>query len=936
MLASQRWSRSFPFFLALLILASIIGSAWLAYNYPFDGILGFDTNGQITELDSYGYQMHLEPKDVIKTVNGLPFGLAVPFHTNRQVGDTVRFVVERNGDQIAVDIPLISQPLLVVLIELVPLLVALIFWGIGVMVLVFNPNDPASNLFFVFSQVSALLLAAGSASAIGPPWTSNLFWSLIWIFGPVAVHFHLYFPQIASFRHRRLLLGVLYGVALGGGIINSRVRSFQVNEQLHALGMIFLAANMLIVVGLLFHDYRHAASPGVRGRIRIVMLGAALSLTPLVTLFFLPEALQLQTVFPYYFAFFFLAILPVTYAYAIIRHRLIQIDRPVNRGATLILVFSILAGIYAVLYGFFRFLALDLQANALVTTLLVIILASVFSPLYRKVQRLVDTAFYGGWYDYRSAVTRITQGLEQITDLRELAKIIGNRLVKTLQLEDAVIFMRDRGGVFSVVEVVPEPKADSASRPEFLPLPKNSLTYLLNVGAIGRSALRENLIEANLSPEERQLLESEQVYLWVPVIRHGEVLGLLALGSKLGGDIFSGEDMDILRVVARQLGPLIENTHLVTELREYAAELELRVEERTAELHAAKERVEAVLSSVGDGVFVTDLGGNILTVNRAFEGQSGYLAAEIAGRSMFTLLSEREDQARQAEIRIALQSRSSWSGELMAQHKSGREYDVYLTIAPVRNQDGETMGYVGSQRDITQSKELERLKDQFILEVSHELRTPVTNMGLYAELLERGRPERKAEYTAILRSEITHLMRMIEDILDLSRLEIGKYKKATFGPVDVNLLADQVVAAHTPLASESGLKLTFSPGGNLPPIIGEQNQLARVLTNLISNSIRYTQSGFVKVSTYSNDTGVYVEVQDSGMGIDPEDLPHLFERFYRGQRVSQSKISGSGLGLAIVKEIVELHDGQIYIDSVPGAGSTFRVWLPAEPVEVIA
>lgn len=303
---------------------------------------------------------------------------------------------------------------------------------------------------------------------------------------------------------------------------------------------------------------------------------------------------------------------------------------------------------------------------------------------------------------------------------------------------------------------------------------------------------------------------------------------------------------------------------------------------------------------------------------------------------MFTLLSEREDQARQAEIRIALQSRSSWSGELMAQHKSGREYDVYLTIAPVRNQDGETMGYVGSQRDITQSKELERLKDQFILEVSHELRTPVTNMGLYAELLERGRPERKAEYTAILRSEITHLMRMIEDILDLSRLEIGKYKKATFGPVDVNLLADQVVAAHTPLASESGLKLTFSPGGNLPPIIGEQNQLARVLTNLISNSIRYTQSGFVKVSTYSNDTGVYVEVQDSGMGIDPEDLPHLFERFYRGQRVSQSKISGSGLGLAIVKEIVELHDGQIYIDSVPGAGSTFRVWLPAEPVEVIA
>jgi signal transduction histidine kinase len=118
------------------------------------------------------------------------------------------------------------------------------------------------------------------------------------------------------------------------------------------------------------------------------------------------------------------------------------------------------------------------------------------------------------------------------------------------------------------------------------------------------------------------------------------------------------------------------------------------------------------------------------------------------------------------------------------------------------------------------------------------------------------------------------------------------------------------------------------PGDNLPFIFGEQNQIARVLTNLISNAIRYTAQGSVVVSTYESNAGAWVEVRDTGMGIDEADFPHLFERFYRGQKVSQSKIMGSGLGLAIVKEIVELHDGKIDWESVNGEGSTFRVWFP--------
>lgn len=934
MLTSQRWWRSFPFVLALISLIFIGWSAYLSFTYPHDGILSYSNSGVINELDAFGeFQNHLRLEDKIESVDGVPLIDAIPFYVNKSPGESVNFVIVRNGERITLPVKL-RQPGTELIIDLVVILVlALVFWGMGVGVLSFKPGDNTSNLFFLFTQVSALMLATGLSSSVGPPIFSSIFNALLWVLGPITVHLHNYFPQQIQFRRRREVLVGLYAIALLGGLPyllfgTKTIRSFLWSSQLYTVGLIFLIINLIFVIGLLIYDYRHATSPGVRSRIRIVVLGGVLSLAPIIALTLIPDALYSRPIFSYNVAFLFLGLFPLTYGYAIVRHRLIEIDRHVNRGATFILVFSILAGVYAVLYAIRTTIRLDIVPDELVNAVLVLLLASLFPILYRQVQKVVDTAFYGGWYDYRSAVSIITNSLEQITEMSLLARTVGDRVVNVLQLEDACIFLRDLDGTFSVVEVAPHPKPGDQDPLSFQTLPQNSLTYLLNIGAVGRESLRDTLSEIKLSPEEHELLASEQTYLWVPVIGHGQVLGLLALGPKKGGDVFSGEDMDILRVVSTQMGPLIENIHLVTRLRQYAAELEKRVEERTSELFDAKERVEAVLSSVGDGVVVTDLDGIILTVNQAFEDQSGYLAGEAIGQPLFALLIGQDNQDKSLEIEESLARDYGWSGELITTRKGGHQYDVLLTIAPVRNQNGEIIGYVSSQRDITQYKELERLKDQFILEVSHELRTPVTNMGLFAELLERGKPEKKDEYMSVLKTEISHLMRMIEDILDLSRLEVGKLKRTTFTDLDLNLLTEQVVAAHCPLAEEGGLELKFDPEDDLPLVYGDQNQIARVLTNLLSNAIRYTADGSVTVSTYEGNSGAWIEVRDTGMGIDEADFPHLFERFYRGQKVSQSKIMGSGLGLAIVKEIVELHDGKVDWESVSGEGSTFRVWFP--------
>jgi len=920
--------------LALISLIFIGWSAYLQFTYPHDGIVAHTNNWVIQELDDFGkYENLLQEGDIIDSVGGIPPLDALPFYGDKSPGESIDFVIIRNGEPIELQVELTNLGNELIVDLVVILVLALVFWGMGVGVLTFKPGDITSNLFFLFTQVSALMLVTGLSSSVGPQIFSSIFNALLWLIGPITVHLHYYFPQPIHLRRRREVLLGLYAVALLGGLPylllgTKTIRSMLWSSQLYTAGLIFLTLNLAFVIGLLIYDYRHATTPGVRSKIRIVVLGGVLSLAPIITLTLIPDALFSQPIFPYNVAFLFLGLFPLTYGYAIVRHGLIEIDRYVNRGATFILVFSVLAGVYAILYAIRSAINLDFLPDVIINSILVLVLATLFPVLYRQIQKLVDTAFYGGWYDYRSAVTKITNSLEQITEMSLLARTIGDRVVDILQLEDACVFLRDLNGAFSVVEVAPHPKPGDQDPLSFQILPQNSLTYLLNIGAVGRESLKAALSEIKLSAEEHELLASEQIYLWVPVIGHGQVLGLLALGPKKGGDVFSGEDMDILRIVSRQMGPLIENIHLVTRLRQYASELEKRVDERTAELFDAKERVEAVLSSVGDGVVVTDLDVNILTVNKAFEDQSGYLAEEAIGQPLFALLNGQENQGISLEIEESLEREDRWSGELSTTRKGGRHYDVLLTIAPVRNQDGETIGYVSSQRDITQYKELERLKDQFILEVSHELRTPVTNMGLFAELLERGKPEKKDEYMQVLKTEISQLMRMIEDILDLSRLEVGKLKRTTFTDLDLNLLTEQVVAAHCPLAEEGGLELRFDPGDNLPFIFGDQNQIARVLTNLLSNAIRYTAEGSVVVSTYESNAGIWIEVRDTGMGIDEADFPHLFDRFYRGQKVSQSKIMGSGLGLAIVKEIVELHEGQIDWESVSGEGSTFRVWFP--------
>jgi hypothetical protein len=571
---SRRWWVSIPFIIALAILVFILWNAMRVIVYPHDGIVDVHPTGRIGTLDPSGPAVDkLQVDDVIVSIDRVRWDEALYFNVGKRGGDTVFFVVDRQGASVPVAITLVDPPFVEVLFRLVPLLIALTFWGIGIGVQTFKLAGSAANLFFIWCQVSALLLATGVASYLGPLWAAVLFNILLWVIGPLSVHFHLYFPQTFPRNWRYFLLVLLYTIAVLGSL-PFLVRGYFEIQALPwyslylSIVRLFLAANLLIVFTLLAYSYRHPNYPGTRGKIRIVALGGGLTVIPIVMLTILPDALLPQPFIPYSLAFLLLGLLPITYGYSIYRFHLIEIEAHVNRGATLILVYSILVGFYLAVNSVFQILLpQDVAVYPLINTLLVLVSATFYIPLYRNVRNFVDTIFYGGWYDYRSAVSETTQGLEQITHLRTLAKTISERLVETFRLEETCVFLRDVDGEFSVIEAYSRSGMDASTLHAYPVLPRTSLTYLLRIGAIERISLRQALTEVTLTPQELQLLNSEQINLWVPVIGHELILGLLALGPKLGGDVFSGEDLDILRILARQMSPVIEITAACSRVR---------------------------------------------------------------------------------------------------------------------------------------------------------------------------------------------------------------------------------------------------------------------------------------------------------------------------------------------------------------------------------
>jgi two-component system sensor histidine kinase VicK len=352
------------------------------------------------------------------------------------------------------------------------------------------------------------------------------------------------------------------------------------------------------------------------------------------------------------------------------------------------------------------------------------------------------------------------------------------------------------------------------------------------------------------------------------------------------------------------------------QLQDYNQELERRVREQTAQIHAHYTQLRAILNSSSDGIIVTDETGTIIDTNPVVD----------------TLFEQQLSPADGEKLREVVREMSLSAAERPEKMLEFADVDLQLNAALIGDQGGKGASSVVMLHDISHLKALDRMKSRFVSDVSHELRTPVTTITLLISLLKRSPPERWEIYLDGLEQEAKRQSQLIHDILQVSRIDSGRL---TLNVDYVNLeeLAEDVILAHKVLAESRDLTLVYQRTGKRLIVSVDQAQISQVLNNLVENAIQYTpEGGQITVTTdrrhAEGQDWATLAVSDTGIGIPEHELQHIFERFYRGEQPRQKQISGTGLGLAIAKEILALHGGRVIVESQPNVGSTFVVWLP--------
>jgi PAS domain S-box-containing protein len=346
-----------------------------------------------------------------------------------------------------------------------------------------------------------------------------------------------------------------------------------------------------------------------------------------------------------------------------------------------------------------------------------------------------------------------------------------------------------------------------------------------------------------------------------------------------------------------------------------------------ANAEIGRQRLEAVLDSTPEAVLVIDEKMCVFLINPAAMQVPGLVMSSAIGRPIQEVVTHAdllELLAQPTEGRVSSREITLNNGKI-----------YYGSVSPV-TADGKLVGKVCIMRDITYYKQLDSLKSDFVATVSHDLRSPLTLMRGYATMLQMvgDLNEQQKTYANKIVLGVENMTRLVNNLLDLGRIEAGiglQVEKVTAREV-----VSQVITSLQPQATQKNLQLTLEAPDQPVPVEADRALLQQAVYNLVENAIKYTPSGGqVKIYLRATSSGVALEVHDTGIGIAPLDLPHMFEKFYRSGRREAYQQRGTGLGLAIVKSIAERHGGRVWVESQLGKGSTFYFELPYQQSQVI-
>ncbi len=498
-----------------------------------------------------------------------------------------------------------------------------------------------------------------------------------------------------------------------------------------------------------------------------------------------------------------------------------------------------------------------------------------------------------------NALFHVAQGFVENRSLDQLLQLIVDEARRSLPCADKAIIHLASGDRL-------EPRALSSDVPQA----QHSAGMRRGIGVAGRALqLRHTQYISDTAHDPTFIGSSSRIRSLVvaPLLIGADAIGTLSADST-APHAFNASSRQLLTVLANQAAVAIDKARLLDETL------------------SEKRRVEAILSNMADGVMMLDRVQRIVSVNPTLARMLNVNASDLLG----IRLDDAPYPLDQIQKQVNLSRTDLTRTDVQTGEPPGKAFTLYAS--PLRDSADQLMGYVLVVHDVTRERELDQLKSDFIATVSHELRTPLFSIRGFARLLMDGKVSDAAtrdEFLQIVYQQSEQLTQLVNDLLDISRLDAGHAIDLNIESVDVTPIVADVLAKLRALAVEKQLRMDAALPPTLPRVRADARRLNQVLVNLIGNAIKFTpEGGCICVCARALMGALEISVSDSGIGIPADALPHLFERFYQVDHSTTRTAGGSGLGLYISQRIVQSLGGSLRAESEFGKGSCFAFTLP--------
>ena len=821
-------------------------------------------------------------------------------------------------------------------------LIALVYLAIGLYVLFRRWTAPKATHFYVFCLVSGVLYAFKYTGQF-----DTLDWIFYW--GNIAatalqpalfLNFAITFGEARSSFLRKVSAVLLYLPGLALVLLKIvAIERWAATERLHhrldQIDVGYLALYYVIAAGVFWHRYRHTGQPLERQQLKWLSRGTLLSVVPFTVLYAAPYLLDVPIATNVArLAGFALIFLPLTFAWAIVRYRLMDTDLIFKRGVTYTLATASLVGVYFLVVGVSAEVVHTRLPNLRIWGLLAAIVATalIFDPIKKTIQGRVDRIFDQKRYDYRETLIEFSRGLSSQTDLDTLAQSVVNRLSQVLLVERVALFIAPSRAQTKTraFRLAASHGLSEASLAE-LPNQTSAASFLQfdPLSSQGHLFFENPCLMPHLPVEEQRVSQLLDMNYYLPCrIAEGDgaarTIAVIGLGRTREGDFLSSEDMELLESLAGYIGIAIQNAQLFASL-----------ERQRSEFERLKEFNENIVESIKVGIFALDLDDRVESWNAEMEVMYSLPRAEALGRHIAEIF----PQEFVAEFEQAhLQPGTHHLTKVKLPLQTG-DRTVNLAIAPLLTRDFISVGSIVLVEDITERTQLESQLTQaeklssiglLAAGVAHEVNTPLAVISSYAQMLQKHAKDDQ-RLRPVLEKITQQTFRASEIVNGL--LNFSRATGSEFASLDVNQVVRETVTLLDHQFRTSRITIESDLAMSLPRMHGSQGKLQQVILNLLLNAKdAMLESGgtHLWIATGVEGEDVAVSIRDTGAGIDPANLHRIYDPFFTTKNTpKQGQHKGTGLGLAVSYGIVQEHHGRIHVESKVGEGTLFRLLFPA-------